>query len=110
MQYIASSLSWLLNTYDNPAEVSEVQGFYRCSVPSMNSRCAAVVVQVPNLLVPDIVFGLCQTTKRYVLLLSVPYVYCKIYLWNTAQSAHTNITLYRHAGTDHKFWNYVPVS
>jgi hypothetical protein len=69
MQYIALSLSWVLNTCDNPGEVSEVQGFYRGSIPSMHCRCAVAVVQVPNLLVPDIVCGLCQTTKRYVLLL-----------------------------------------
>ena len=107
MQYIASSLPWVLNACDNPGELSEVQGFYSSSICSMHCRCAAAVLQVPNLLVPAVVCVLCQTTKRYVLLLSVPYVYCKIYLRNTAQSAHAHITFYRHVGTDHKFRNYV---
>ena len=72
MQYIASSLPWVLNTFDNPGELSEVQGFCSGSIPSMHCRCAAAVVQVPNLLVPPVVCGLCQTTKRCVLLLSLP--------------------------------------
>jgi len=45
MQYIASSLPWVLNTCDNPGELSEMQGFYRGSLPSMHSRCAAAVVR-----------------------------------------------------------------
>lgn len=72
----------------------------------MHCRSAAVV-QVPNLLVPAVVCGLCQTTKRYVVLLSEPNVYCKIYLWNTALSVHAHITLHRHAGIDNKFRNYL---
>lgn len=40
MQYIALSLPWVLNTCDNPEEVSELQGYYRGSIPSMHCRCA----------------------------------------------------------------------